>query len=419
MANSHNFLRTPPGLARTNSSPDMTYQPFRQRGRSPTHQGSSNGRYHSLQQQPPPFQSPPPHFGGLGIAGSPPFATSHPMNSQPPGTLVDPADLINQLWANHNKSLLDQKAALMETLNATFTEFRLEIEAKAKITDTRAADLAEIKEKQHNQLVQKLQTAVKNLQEELKLRNIAAKKEIEDLVAQFKKDAETASAETALEHIKQIAELTSQLEQLNADVKNLERWAITGDVFALIRIRFRRLMDEVIRLLYEALTGEVADDKLMVVKSWWASKLNPRINQRKAKATGSKSAAGQPTKQQPPSDDERYQTCLKLISNKKLNDLPEYKALVDSGTLKFVTQGTTQLREEANYQAHDLLDMERFRTLLEQAEKDKDGELICPRKEVPSVRGLIHFVEATRAKQGAIIKTTVTVTTERWDTVRH
>ncbi|KJA14591.1 hypothetical protein HYPSUDRAFT_59300 [Hypholoma sublateritium FD-334 SS-4] len=184
-------------------------------------------------------------------------------------------------------------------------------------------------------------------------------------------------------------ELTAELNVIYQELKTLETWTMNSDPVAFLKIRFRRLIDEAIRFLFEALTGKKADDRHRNVKSWWSSVLNP-----------SNSRHFNPQAQYSPQqlDDIRFQMCLTLLSDSERNFKANatYKNLVNSGTLKYLTQSSIPLRNEGNFHAHELLDASGFRKSLAKAKSDNIIESICTESDYSSLEGLINFVEASQ-----------------------
>lgn len=122
------------------------------------------------------------------------------------------------------------------------------------------------------------------------------------------------------------------------------------------------------------------------VRRWWATHLNPP-NYRKV--LGNRTALS--TAEQAAHDNARFNNCLRLITAKGLHRRPDYNALITSGTLRFLTQTTTPLRDDANAQAHFVLDTNQYRALLHEAVTDPR---ICPAETIGTVSSILDFVEA-------------------------
>lgn len=153
----------------------------------------------------------------------------------------------------------------------------------------------------------------------------------------------------------------------------------------LLKIQFRRLIDEGIKFLYEALTGRKANSQHRNVKAWWSSALNP---------SHSKNFDPNVQLTVKQTDDIRFKMCLDLLSDPKFQTDPTYKALVRSGTLQYLTQTSIKLRDEGNFHAHELREVSSFRTALEKAKTDEIIDSICTVEDYSRLQGLINFVEA-------------------------
>lgn len=202
-------------------------------------------------------------------------------------------------------------------------------------------------------------------------------------------------------------ELTAELNAIYNELKTLEKWTMNSvcistfgsdskftestpqDPVSFLKIRFRRLIDEAIKFLFEALTGRTADDRHRNVKNWWLSALNPSNSQNFNPET-------QYTSQQ--IDAIRFQMCLTLLSNsdKDFKSNATYKNLVNTGTLRYLTQTSIPLRNQGNFHAHELLDASGFRKSLAKAKSDNIIESICTANDYSSLEGLINFVEANQ-----------------------
>lgn len=89
----------------------------------------------------------------------------------------------------------------------------------------------------------------------------------------------------------------------------------------------------------------------------------------------------------------RFKSCVALLSSKGLASKPEYKNLIDSGSLAFLTQINIKIRQQANQHAHSILpDISQFRQALTKAKEISSH--LCSPSDFTSVNGLVDFVEA-------------------------
>ena len=163
----------------------------------------------------------------------------------------------------------------------------------------------------------------------------------------------------------------------------------------ILRIQIRAVLDAVIALLYTVVTGRKPDDRGNDAKRWWAKSLNP--SGYLAQNPGVYNLdPNQPLHLQ----DEavvnvmRYDACLAMLQGKGLMKRPEYLKLFKSGTLKFLSQSTIDLREQANVDAHEIKagGMPAFKKVLLEASSIRDD--LCSEKDFPCIINLIEFVEA-------------------------
>lgn len=155
----------------------------------------------------------------------------------------------------------------------------------------------------------------------------------------------------------------------------------------MLKIRFRRLIDEAIKFLYEALTGLKADDRHYAVKEWWYTTFD---------------SCGQGKNlNEAAINDLRHKECLKLLRSKGFSKLPIYQNLIRTGTLKYLTQTSIELRRKANWHAHELVDMSEFRESIKKAKDDMVIDDICSPDDLPSIMGMIDFVESLQTTSSA------------------
>lgn len=197
-----------------------------------------------------------------------------------------------------------------------------------------------------------------------------------------------------------IAQLHQRLKVQHNEIRNLESLSLTSvsiswplysvaiaerklqDPACILKIRIRTLMDVVMKLLYEVLTKKKADRNLFAVKAWWINTLDPVMDP--------ENPLDEVTV-----DQYRFQTCLNLISAAGLASKAPYKKLIESGTLRFITQSHIELRKQANRRAHELLDMEEYRRVLQRARKATNK--ICSDSVFDSIGGLVDFVDEVQS----------------------
>lgn len=144
-------------------------------------------------------------------------------------------------------------------------------------------------------------------------------------------------------------------------------------------------MGRVIAILYEVLTGKPADARLFLVKSWWTKSLNPPANSKK------------PPMDRAALDEYRPNQAIALLYSAGLASKPAYQQLINSGTLRFLTQSCILLRNQANAHAHEIMDVKEFRAALDEVKSQFAN--LCSDEDLPCIHGLANFVEATQVAE--------------------
>ncbi|KJA13221.1 hypothetical protein HYPSUDRAFT_485376 [Hypholoma sublateritium FD-334 SS-4] len=254
-----------------------------------------------------------------------------------------------------NRLILEEMQALTRRLNAMETQ---------KISDAQI---------QHT-INARLETTISNLQQELKT-------EIQN--------SETRTKDRALEHAKQISVLESTISGLNDTVKDLVDYQMTTDPVFMVRIQIRTVVDKIRVILHNIFTGEPATERGGNVKNWWAHAINPSPSE---SASMTKEAV----------DEHRYRKCLALLADKKLESQPLYHKLVQSGSLRFLSQASINLRNQANTHAHEVgSDMTSFRKALLKTKSMHNH--LCTAADFVCINGIVDFLEVLETKKGSAI----------------
>ncbi|KJA12660.1 hypothetical protein HYPSUDRAFT_210262 [Hypholoma sublateritium FD-334 SS-4] len=206
-----------------------------------------------------------------------------------------------------------------------------------------------------------------------------------------------------------ISNLTLRLESIEEDMRNVEAYWLSEDPICMLRIKLRAVIDRAYEVLYSDVTELEPDKLLHNVKQWITIQLNPPAY-KKATCPDIRTADEQKADRDY-LDNYRYNACLALLSAKKLDILPQYQALISSNSLKFLTQSSIDLRNQANLNAHTLAEMSELRQFLDRAKTDNVIDSICSPSDLSGIEGTMAFVEffQTKPKVG---KTTTKTTVE-------
>lgn len=147
--------------------------------------------------------------------------------------------------------------------------------------------------------------------------------------------------------------------------------------------------------MFVAATGLVPDKHLHNVKNWVATSLNP-ITYKKPPVPDIRTREQQAA-DRAILDDQRFKVCLGLLSSKDTL-LPEYQELIQSGTLRFLTQSCIDLRNQANINAHELVNISDLRWSLNKAKVDNIVKNICSDSDLSGIEGAMKFVEFYQPK---------------------
>ena len=148
-------------------------------------------------------------------------------------------------------------------------------------------------------------------------------------------------------------------------------------------------MDGTIEIIYVDVNHRPAEERN--VKSWWSSKLTPVNHRRQRDAQGD--TIPLTAQQQFMLDNSRFEACLALLKLHCLDTSPKYAALISSGTLRYLTQTSTTIRNTGNTKAHSLIDVADYRSLLTRARGDSS---ICPAESIDYLTEMVNFVEITQ-----------------------
>lgn len=115
------------------------------------------------------------------------------------------------------------------------------------------------------------------------------------------------------------------------------------------------------------------------MKSWWANAIHPPQAE---SATWNKEKI----------DTYRYEKCVRFLNNKQLTSRSIYRNLISSGSLRYISQATIELRNQANTHAHDLgTNMSRFRRVLHTTKSTHNH--LCSASEFVHINGIVDFLE--------------------------
>lgn len=97
-------------------------------------------------------------------------------------------------------------------------------------------------------------------------------------------------------------------------------------------------------------------------------------------------------------DKHRYKRCLAHIVNKKLESQPKYRNLIHSGALRFLSQVSIELRNQANQHAHEVgSDMTSFRRVLHTTKSNHNH--LCTAADFVCINGIVDFLEVLETKK--------------------
>lgn len=258
-----------------------------------------------------------------------------------------------------------------------------------------------------NDLIADLRTEVESLKEQQTLSDkeiedhLATISSLERTVAQLRLEMRTktsTNSKNAKENKDMIDQLTEEIAMLRDELRNVEEWTLTSvDIFCslsqvaiakvklqnpacILKIRIRTLMDVVIAILYEAVNGTPPDAKHIQAKKWWARLLDPISSREEQK-----------NKTPAEIDDLRFDLCHQLLVSHGLDLQSPYEELIDSGTLRYITQTDVGLRSQANSAAHSELDIPELKRTLSRAKMA--AEQVCTEEEYRNIDSMISFVE--------------------------
>ncbi|KJA13034.1 hypothetical protein HYPSUDRAFT_60108 [Hypholoma sublateritium FD-334 SS-4] len=168
-------------------------------------------------------------------------------------------------------------------------------------------------------------------------------------------------SEMMSKHAAKVAQLELVIASLNETIDDLD------PVFILC-IHIRSLLDKIRAALFEDVTGIPAEECNRNVNAWWSHALDPSA---KKKVYMDEAAI----------DEHRFKTLHHLLVKKGLMSDPRYIALVNTGTLRYLSQTNIDIRKQANRHAHEVnvagLHSVLLRATTTQSNVCSEGDMIC------------------------------------------
>ncbi|KJA20600.1 hypothetical protein HYPSUDRAFT_203584 [Hypholoma sublateritium FD-334 SS-4] len=364
-----------------------------------------------------------------GPQGASPAQGIPPLQQQSTLSANDMATMITALHRNN-----EEKAAVIEGHIIEIKEHQNTIDNQIKTISTQEARFLQIEAH-----IKHLQLALSTNKEVGDTKNKTLKREVSQQhvkISQLIKESERAAVQTNIleqkvsrqktkisnmgknhyttkteleSHIKgykdTILLLEVRIETQHEEIQNLKLYSFgENPSLSLVRIKCRAVIDRGLGIIYEAVTGLKPDKSHHQVKRWIAVSLNPSSYRSLAILTDSERAH---------LDSTRYQACCRLLAQRSKISLPEYVQLIRSGTLRFLTQSSINLRNHANENAHELVEPQiaNLRQCLDRAKKDNVIDTICSSEDLSGIEGTMAFIESSHPKPPSVASSSTTKTT--------